>query len=51
MQPVFEHVGYIEPSLLPGLGIEFNEDAAQEYPFRPYHIDPVARRDGSLNNW
>ncbi len=53
---VFEHSytfedGYMHPGDLPGLGVEFNEEAAKAYPYTPAYL-PVARtRDGAMTNW
>ncbi len=43
--------GYLLPPRRPGLGIEFDRAAAREYPFQPWEIQHLQRRDGSLTNW
>ena len=50
VQPTFDQ-GTMTPPETPGLGIEFNEDAAGEYPYQPYLLPQFRRRDGSYNNW
>ena len=35
----------------PGLGIELNEEALADYPFRDYECPHWNRRDGSYTNW
>ena len=35
----------------PGLGIEFNEDAAADYGFEFYECPHLTRRDGAYTNW
>ncbi|HCQ00582.1 MAG TPA: hypothetical protein DIT99_07740, partial [Candidatus Latescibacteria bacterium] len=50
VQPTFEG-GYMRRSEAPGLGIEFNEEAAQSYSYEPYLLPQFRRRDGSYNNW
>ena len=35
----------------PGLGVEFNEDAAKEYPFAFWEAPHLRRTDGSFTNW
>jgi galactonate dehydratase len=35
----------------PGLGVEFDEDAAQRYPFELYEHPHLFRPDGSYTNW
>jgi len=52
VQPTFDH-GSMAPSDTPGLGLEFNEEAAQGHAYTSYHFigSQFTRRDGSLNNW
>ena len=50
VQPTFEG-GYIRRSEAPGLGIEFNEEAAQSYSYEPYLLPQFRIRDGSYYNW
>ncbi|MBU3025665.1 mandelate racemase/muconate lactonizing enzyme family protein [Zobellia galactanivorans] len=35
----------------PGLGVEFNEELAQEHTFKPIEIPRLRRKDGSFTNW
>lgn len=43
--------GYLHPSESPGLGVDIDESAAAEYPYRPASL-PVARlEDGTLHSW
>lgn len=43
--------GYLLPPTLPGLGVEFNEESARDFAYRP-EIPPRLRRDdGSFTNW
>jgi len=43
--------GYLLPSAVPGLGVDFDRDAARKSPCRPHEIQHVTRRDGSVTNW
>ncbi|MCZ6676148.1 MAG: galactonate dehydratase [Candidatus Poribacteria bacterium] len=43
--------GYLLPSHRPGLGVEFNEDAAQEEAAQPRRGSWFTRDDGSYTNW
>ena len=53
---VFNHAwtfadGYLHPGDAPGLGVEFDEEAAVAHPYDPAYL-PVARtRDGAITNW
>ncbi len=40
--------GYLELSDTPGLGIELNEEAVQDYPFKPYDRPIIVNQDGSI---
>jgi galactonate dehydratase len=40
--------GYFIPSERPGLGMEFNEDSAVKFPFKPAQIPPPIAEDGSV---
>ncbi len=43
--------GYLHPGDAPGLGIEFDEEAAAAHPYDPAYL-PVARTlDGAVTNW
>lgn len=50
VQMPFEH-GYLLQPQKPGLGLEFNEDAAREYSYAPRFTPRQVRRDGSFTNW
>ncbi|MBI2195163.1 MAG: galactonate dehydratase [Planctomycetes bacterium] len=43
--------GYLLPPDRPGLGIEFNEDAASRHPFQWKQGPRLRREDGSFTNW
>jgi galactonate dehydratase len=43
--------GYLHPPTLPGLGVEFNEEAARECAYRPDSGPLLHREDGSFTNW
>jgi len=43
--------GTLLPSDRPGLGIEFDESAAGNYPFKWESAPQLRRRDGSFTNW
>lgn len=43
--------GYLLAPTAPGLGVEFNEEAAAAYPFKPLHGPRLVREDGSFTNW
>ena len=43
--------GYLHPSQAPGLGIDYDEQAAAKFEYSPKYL-PVARRlDGSVHDW
>ncbi|AKG46719.1 bifunctional d-altronate d-mannonate dehydratase [Streptomyces xiamenensis] len=43
--------GMLHPSEEPGLGVEYDEAAAERFPYQPRYL-PVARRlDGSVHDW
>ncbi|HSU12236.1 MAG TPA: enolase C-terminal domain-like protein, partial [Pseudonocardia sp.] len=43
--------GMLQPSEEPGLGVEYDEKAAERFPYEPRYL-PVARRlDGSIHDW
>lgn len=50
VQVPFE-AGYLVPPTAPGLGVEFNEDAAKEHPFQQGNSPQLRRVDGSFTNW
>jgi galactonate dehydratase len=43
--------GYRVPLAGPGLGIEFDREAAKEHPFHMMELPHLHRRDGSFTNW
>ncbi len=43
--------GYLMPSTRPGLGIEFDREAAKRHPFQMKELPNLRRRDGSFTNW
>ena len=50
VQPDWED-GYLLPPARPGLGIEFDREAAKAYPFRQAELTHLRRLDGSFTNW
>ncbi|MBZ0296297.1 MAG: galactonate dehydratase [Anaerolineae bacterium] len=50
VQPVWED-GYLLPPTAPGLGIEFDREAAKRHPFQLVDLPQYRRRDGSFTNW
>jgi mannonate dehydratase len=43
--------GYLHPGETPGLGVEFDEQAAAGFPYQPAYL-PVARlKDGTMHDW
>jgi mannonate dehydratase len=43
--------GYMHPGTKPGLGVEFNEEAAARFPFDPKYLPVNRRLDGSMHDW
>ncbi len=43
--------GYLLPTTKPGLGIEFDEEAAKKYPYKQSSSPLFFREDGALTNW
>lgn len=43
--------GYLLPPTRPGLGIEFDRDAARKHPFQLRELPNFHRADGSFTNW
>ncbi|MEZ4529675.1 MAG: hypothetical protein R2855_01485 [Thermomicrobiales bacterium] len=43
--------GYLLPPDRPGLGIEFDREAALAHPFQLTEIPHLHRLDGSFTNW
>ncbi|MDQ5851160.1 MAG: mandelate racemase/muconate lactonizing enzyme family protein [Chloroflexota bacterium] len=50
VQPEWED-GHLLPPTRPGLGIEFDREAARAYPFRLTELPQLRRADGSVTNW
>lgn len=45
------HDGYLLASTRPGLGIEFDREAARRHPFQMTDLPHLHRLDGSITNW
>ena len=43
--------GYMHPGDAPGLGVEFDEEAAARYPYDPKYLPVNRRLDGSMHDW
>ena len=43
--------GYLLPPTRPGLGVEFDRDAARGHPFQMVEPPHLRRLDGSFTNW
>ena len=43
--------GYLLPPTRPGLGIEFDREAARKHPFQMAELPHLRRADGSFTNW
>ncbi len=50
VQPEWQD-GYLLPPTLPGLGVEFDREAAKKNPFRMTELPQLRRLDGSVTNW
>jgi len=50
VQPEWED-GYLLPPTRPGLGIEFDRQAARKHPFQMAELPHLHRLDGSVTNW
>jgi len=50
VQPEWED-GYLLPPTRPGLGIEFDREAAKKHPFQMAELPHLHRLDGSVTNW
>jgi galactonate dehydratase len=50
VQPIWEN-GYLLPPTAPGLGIEFDREAAKKSPFQMAELPQLRREDGSFTNW
>jgi mannonate dehydratase len=43
--------GYLLPPTAPGLGVEFDREAARRRPFQMHDLNRLRREDGSFTNW
>jgi L-alanine-DL-glutamate epimerase-like enolase superfamily enzyme len=43
--------GYLLPPTAPGLGVEFDREAARRHPFQMRDLNRLRREDGSFTNW
>jgi L-alanine-DL-glutamate epimerase-like enolase superfamily enzyme len=50
VQPKWED-GYLLPPARPGLGVEFDREAARRHPFQMAELPHLHRLDGSVTNW
>jgi mannonate dehydratase len=50
VQPEWED-GHLLPSARPGLGVEFDREAAKRRPFRMAELPRLRRPDDSVTNW
>jgi L-alanine-DL-glutamate epimerase-like enolase superfamily enzyme len=50
VQPEWQD-GYLLPPTAPGLGVEFDREAAEKYPFQMTELPHLRRLDGSVTNW
>jgi len=50
VQPEWDD-GYLLAPTRPGLGIEFDREAAKKHPFQMTELTHLRRRDGSFTNW
>lgn len=50
VQPVWED-GYLLATTIPGIGVEFDREAAKKSPFRQREMPQLRRLDGSFTNW
>jgi galactonate dehydratase len=50
VQPEWED-GHLLPPTSPGLGVEFDREAAKRHPFRMAELPHLHREDGSVTNW
>jgi galactonate dehydratase len=50
VQPEWQD-GYLLPPTRPGLGIEFDREAARKHPFQMTELPHLRRLDGSVTNW
>jgi L-alanine-DL-glutamate epimerase-like enolase superfamily enzyme len=50
VQPEWED-GYLLAPTIPGLGVEFDREAAKKHPFQQTELPQLRRPDGSVTNW
>lgn len=51
-QPQYSlHDGYLKPSDTPGLGIDYDEELAGQFPYEPAYLPVNRLEDGSMWNW
>lgn len=50
VQPVWED-GYLLAPTIPGIGVEFDREAAKKSPFQQRELPQLRRLDGSFTNW
>ena len=50
VQPEWQD-GYLLAPTRPGLGIEFDREAAKQHPFQMAELPQLRRLDGSFTNW
>ncbi|MFD6099717.1 D-mannonate dehydratase ManD [Nocardiopsis flavescens] len=43
--------GYMHPGDAPGLGVEFDEEAAARFPYEPRYLPVNRRLDGTVHDW
>lgn len=43
--------GYLLPPTIPGIGVEFDREAAKKHPFQQAELPQLRRLDGSFTNW
>lgn len=43
--------GYLLPPTIPGIGVEFDREAAKKHPFQQRELPQLRRLDGSFTNW
>ena len=53
---VFTHAytlkdGYLHPGDAPGLGVEYNEEAAAKFPYTPAYLPYARTVDGTVTDW
>lgn len=45
------HDGYMHPGNTPGLGVEFDEKAAERFPYSPAYLPYARTLDGTITDW